>query len=275
MKSRILTAAVLIIAALAIIFSNNIYVYLVATIVMSSMCCYELLKALKLLKQPFLAAVTLAASIASPILMLDSLFDYIFPAFVLYFVLFFLSVIVSFNKVDLSGCGILFTMSMIIFVCNSSLIRIVSVFPQDAIFYIILLLFSAFITDSCAFFTGKLIGKHKLIPSVSPNKTIEGSIGGLVGCVIVNVLYTFIYSAVFLKDTASVNYIALIIISVVTAFAGMIGDLAASTVKRICGIKDFGNLLPGHGGLLDRLDSMNFTVPAGLALLIIFPIIIR
>lgn len=275
MKNRLLTAAVLIVVALAIIFSNNIYVYLVAAIAMSVMCCYELLKALKFLKQPFLTTVTLTASVASPILMLDGLFDYIFPAFVLYFILFFLSVIVSFKKTDLFGSGILFTMSMIIFVCNSSLIRIVITFPDDSLYYIILLLLCAFITDSCAFFTGKFLGKHKLIPSVSPKKTVEGSIGGLIGCVIINLLYTFGYSAIFLKDTASINYAALIVISIITAIAGMIGDLAASSVKRICGIKDFGNLLPGHGGLLDRLDSMNFTVPTGLALLMIFPIVIR
>lgn len=275
MKSRILTAIVLIAGALAIILSNNIYVYLVAAIVMSTMCCYELLKALGFIKQPFLATVIFLGAVAAPVLMIDLLFDYIFPAFVLYFILFFLAVILSFDKTDLSGCGIPFLMSLIIYVCNASLIRIVAIFGKDAIFYIVLLLLCAFITDSGAYFTGKFLGKHKLIPSVSPKKTIEGSIGGLVSCIIVNVLYAIVYSAVFLKDTASINYIALIAVSIVASLAGMIGDLAASVIKRICSIKDFGNLLPGHGGLLDRLDSMNFAVPAGLALLMIFPIIIR
>lgn len=275
MKNRIITAAVLIVAALAIIFSNNVYVYLIATIAMSTMCCYELLKALNFLKQPFVTTVTMAAAVVSPILMLDGLFDYIFPAFMLYFILFFLSVITSFKKIDLFGSGILFTMSLIIYVCNCSLIRIILDFSDDSLYYVILLLLCAFITDSCALFSGKFFGKHKLIPSVSPKKTVEGSIGGLIGCVIINLLYTFGYSAIFLKDTASINYAWLIIISIITAIAGMIGDLAASSVKRICGIKDFGNLLPGHGGLLDRLDSMNFAVPTGLALLMIFPIVIR
>lgn len=275
MKSRVITGILLAVGGLAIVISNNIYIYCAAAVIMGVFCTYELLKALGFIKQPFIAAVALGASAVAPVMMFDLFIPYLFQAIILYILLFFLSLILSFKKIDLIKAGILFAVSATIMLCDASILRIKAVFPDDSVYYIIILLLCAFISDTCAYFAGRLFGKHKLIPSVSPNKTVEGSIGGLTGCVIVNVLVTLLYSAVFIKNTAHVNYIALIVLSVITSIAGMIGDLAASTVKRICGIKDFGNLLPGHGGVLDRLDSMNFAVPAGFAILLVFPVIIR
>jgi phosphatidate cytidylyltransferase len=119
--------------------------------------------------------------------------------------------------------------------------------------YVWLVYIIAFGTDTFAYFTGKLFGKHKLYPQVSPNKTIEGAIGGIIGCTLISIFY-FNY--------LSINkYIYIIIFSVYASVFSMVGDLTASKIKREFGIKDFGNFLPGHGGMLDRFDSLLFVAP--------------
>ena len=117
--------------------------------------------------------------------------------------------------------------------------------------YLIPFLF-AWVTDTFAYFTGRLFGKHKLIPAVSPKKTVEGAIGGAVCCALVAVLYGFLTSLWF---DANPNYIVLALAGLIIAVVSQIGDLAMSAIKRQYGIKDYGKLLPGHGGLLDRFDS--------------------
>lgn len=110
----------------------------------------------------------------------------------------------------------------------------------------------AFGTDTCAYFTGVLLGKHKLYPEISPNKTIEGAIGGIIGCTIFSLLY-FNY--------LGTNVYKIILFSIFASILSMLGDLTASKIKREFKIKDFGNILPGHGGILDRFDSVLFVAP--------------
>lgn len=110
----------------------------------------------------------------------------------------------------------------------------------------------AWVTDTFAYFTGRLFGKHKLIPAVSPKKTVEGAIGGAVCCALVAMLYGYLASVWFDADP---NYIVLGISGIVIAVVSQIGDFVMSAIKRQYGIKDYGKLLPGHGGLLDRFDS--------------------
>lgn len=119
--------------------------------------------------------------------------------------------------------------------------------------YIWIVFLSAFSTDTFAYFSGVLFGKHKLYPEVSPKKTIEGSIGGIIGCLII--ITTF--SIYFKLD----NIIGMAILSIVLSIMSQIGDLTASKIKRTANIKDYGDLMPGHGGILDRFDSILFTTP--------------
>ena len=112
----------------------------------------------------------------------------------------------------------------------------------------------AFGSDTFAYFTGKFFGKNKLYPEVSPNKTVEGAIGGIIGSTVLSVIY-FNY--------LSINkYFYIIIFSVSASVFSMAGDLTASKIKREYGIKDFGKFLPGHGGIMDRFDSVLFVAPA-------------
>jgi phosphatidate cytidylyltransferase len=120
--------------------------------------------------------------------------------------------------------------------------------------YIFYSLFMIWATDSGAYFIGKAIGKRKLWPEISPNKTIEGSIGGVVCALVVSVLFV-----IFSKINA--NVFQLMAITIVLSVFGQIGDLVESAFKRHYNVKDSGNILPGHGGILDRFDSLLFVWP--------------
>ena len=124
-------------------------------------------------------------------------------------------------------------------------------------------------TDIFAYFTGYLLGKHKLIPDVSPKKTVEGSIGGVVFCAVSFVVFGLIYNRFFASDGAELSIIALAVIGLITSFVAQIGDLSLSVVKRHFGIKDYGWIFPGHGGVLDRFDSI-FAVAICLAMAFAF-----
>ena len=123
--------------------------------------------------------------------------------------------------------------------------------------YIAYIFTSAWGSDTFAYLIGKKFGKHKLTP-ISPKKTVEGAIGGVLGALLFSLLYTVVINN-FMH--LSINYLHISIVTIVLAIIGEIGDLAASGIKRYCGIKDFSDLLPGHGGMLDRIDSLLLITP--------------
>lgn len=113
--------------------------------------------------------------------------------------------------------------------------------------------------DTCAYCVGVLIGKHKMAPKLSPKKSIEGAVGGCVGTALLTLLYGFLFRRQMgLSETAAVLLAG---IAAVGALISMVGDLAASAIKRNYEVKDYGKLIPGHGGVLDRFDSVIFTAP--------------
>lgn len=116
---------------------------------------------------------------------------------------------------------------------------------------------SAWVCDCFALFGGSLFGKHKLCPKISPNKTVEGSISGAVSSLIVGVIVYFIF-----KSGYDIPLFVCILTCLICSTLGQLGDLAASMIKRMTGIKDYSNLIPGHGGIMDRVDSLLFAVPA-------------
>ena len=118
--------------------------------------------------------------------------------------------------------------------------------------YVWLIFIIAFSTDTFAYFSGYLFGKHKLIPKVSPKKTIEGSIGGILGSTICCIIFAYIFK---------LDIVQVAIIGSIGSIVAQIGDLFASSIKRYVGIKDYGKLIPGHGGILDRFDSVILVAP--------------
>ncbi|MBR5236105.1 MAG: phosphatidate cytidylyltransferase [Clostridia bacterium] len=130
----------------------------------------------------------------------------------------------------------------------------------------------AWMPDTFAYFAGRMFGKHKLIPGVSPNKTVEGAIGGVLGPVVTFLLYGLVLSFGF---QFTVNYLSLMGLALICGVVAQFGDLSASVIKRATGIKDFGNLIPGHGGMLDRIDSLVFIAPVVYYFLLMFEVICK
>ena len=134
--------------------------------------------------------------------------------------------------------------------------------------YVYLLAFlGAWVCDTFAYFVGRNLGKHKLIPEISPKKTIEGSIGGIVFTIGGFALYGLIVNSAF---DQSLSYLKLCVLGFILSIVSQIGDLLASSIKRQYDIKDYGNLFPGHGGVLDRFDSVMLTAPTVFVISVIF-----
>ena len=127
---------------------------------------------------------------------------------------------------------------------------------------------AAWVCDSFAYFTGRFFGKHKLAPHLSPKKTIEGSIGGIIFAILGCMLYGLIIEKAFEVDA---NYIALAIIGLILSIISQIGDLWASLIKREYGVKDYSQMMPGHGGIMDRFDSIIAISTILMAISMVFP----
>lgn len=183
-------------------------------------------------------------------------YGYLIPVIVLYIIVSFIVMVlnhknITFNDTSATIIGnIYITVSLM----HIYLIRIL----PDGKLYIWLPFLIAWLTDTFAYFTGYFLGKHKLIPSVSPKKTVEGSVGGIVGAVIIVILFQVICSKFF---DCKPNYLNGVIIAIVCSIMSQFGDLAASCIKREHNVKDFGNIMPGHGGILDRFDSVIYISP--------------
>lgn len=153
----------------------------------------------------------------------------------------------------LSFFGFFYVSVMLSFIYK---IRMVEDYGQ----YLVWLVFiCSWVCDTSAYCVGMLLGKHKLAPKLSPKKSIEGSVGGIAGSAIVGAIYGYTLQNIMLTDMSPILLFALI--GAVGAVLSQIGDLAASAIKRNYEIKDYGKLIPGHGGILDRFDSVIFTAP--------------
>lgn len=263
MKQRIITATIAIAIFLPIvIYGGPIFVLL--TYLMSSIGIYELLRMRKipLLSVPGIISLIILWFILLPKGVEEKLFQsYIFTKVevVLLAVLLFLTYTVITKNT--------FTFDDVAFCVLTTLYVGIGFFyfietRAYGLAYVFYSLFVIWATDSGAYFIGRAFGKRKLWPAISPNKTVEGFVGGICCALIVGVLF-----ALFSNIDSSL--IALIIISLVLSVFGQIGDLVESAFKRHYNVKDSGNLLPGHGGILDRFDSLLYVWPL-LNFLLIF-----
>ena len=183
-----------------------------------------------------------------------------------YVLLLFAEAIASHKRIGLEKLGGAFFLSVVIPFFLSSFLRIRHMEHWE---YLILLpLVAAFISDAFALFAGLAFGKHKLAPELSPKKTVEGAVGGFAGAVVCTVLYGVVLQFGF---RVPVNYLYLAVYGALGSAASQLGDLAFSYIKREYGLKDFGNILPGHGGILDRFDSVIFCAPLMELLLHLLP----
>ncbi len=133
---------------------------------------------------------------------------------------------------------------------------------DNGFYYIWLIFIGAFATDIFAYFTGKFLGKRKILPIISPKKTIEGSIGGILGSMVLTFAFgLFINSQLEKNMSHAIPYYHLIVLGGINGIVSQVGDWGASAIKRFSRIKDYGNIMPGHGGVLDRFDSILFVAP--------------
>ena len=184
---------------------------------------------------------------------------FIIAAMVFLFVMLFKHAAVCVEQV-----GMAFFLSLVIPIFFSTSIYIRdSLGSQAGMFLLFFAMTGAWLCDSCAYFVGRKFGRRKLAPIISPKKTIEGAIGGIVIATILMLLMGMVYAHSVSSSGVDIyiNYPAIAIFAPIVCVMGIFGDLSASVIKRRFGAKDYGNIMPGHGGVLDRCDSFLFTMP--------------
>lgn len=274
MLTRIISGAVGVVILAAVLFFHDTIVLPIAVAAMISIMLYELLRAVKLHKCiPVLCAVELCGILVPFLSTVGSrstfrIFDIdLFTGKDVPFCCFLITLIAGFvifltwlrNHKTIRYEQIFFALAVMILVpqAMSSIVRIDRGNGSDGLFLLIMGLCGAWIADTGAYFTGVAFGKHKLCPEISPKKTIEGFIGGITTTGIVYAVAFSVYSGQFEIGNALLTFV----LGAVCAVIGTIGDLSASMVKRQIGFKDYGKIMPGHGGLMDRFDSVLFVLP--------------
>lgn len=260
MKTRIITGLVAVCVLLPVLYFSDTWVFPVGLALCCLLSVYEILKCVGTLKKwqisiPILAVSPAIVLAIRPVKALDGLsFTAVVLPVLMLAMLYLLAVMVfSRNAITIEDVCVSGFMSAYIAAAFASIL-----FLRDSVggAYTYLLIFiGAWTTDIFAYFSGVLFGKHKLIPEISPKKTIEGSIGGTLCCGGAFVLYGFLVDR-FFEEANSVSLPILFAYGLVVAVVSQIGDLCMSAVKRRYGIKDFGKIFPGHGGMLDRFDSI-------------------
>lgn len=213
---------------------------------------YELYKAVGMEKTvPALAGYI--SSIVTDWLLLKNEYEYLVMWIIFTLMVFMACYVISYPKFNSEQITMLFFGIIYVTVMLSFVFKVR--FVQDGHLLVWFIYIGAWGSDTCAYCVGKLIGKHKMPSKLSPNKTIEGCLGGVAGAALIG----FIFAVVF-YDNKDIWW-QLPLIGAVSSVISQIGDLVASAIKRNHDIKDYGNLIPGHGGILDRFDSIIFTAP--------------
>lgn len=269
MKVRLLAAAPLIPVLFIIVFSAPKVLLAIIVGLICAIASYELLAVTGLVKNKRLIAYTAAIAFAVP---LWSHFDvpviWTQVCILVFFALLFAEILASHGVIRFDCIAVCVTSGLLMPYLLSALVRLMDM--DNGRFLVFIPFVTACLADAGAYFIGKKWGKHKFVPNISANKSSEGVIGGVACSVIGMVIYCLILQFAF---SFRVNYIFALIYGIVCAFAGVFGDLCFSVIKRQTGIKDFGNLIPGHGGILDRFDSMMVVAPLVELLLAFLPVV--
>lgn len=171
--------------------------------------------------------------------------------------------------------GVSLGITSIIYLSDLDITKSYMYIKSDSLFFVILALAGAWLGDTGAYFIGSKYGKRKIAPNVSPNKTLEGVFGSILSTVIGVLILGFIWNIAVLDDNSYIQFGWLILISALCPLIGLIGDLFFSYIKRSVGIKDYGKIMPGHGGILDRFDSVILVSPFIYLFLLYIPLIVH
>ncbi len=254
MLTRIISAAVLTLILIGSVIGGRISMFILSFTI-SAIGMFELYRVVGVHKKPIgIVGYLIAAGYYA--LLWFGLMDYMMYFCVGSAILIMFTYVCSFATVKASQAAFTFLGIYYVAIPLSFLYQI-RIIDRYGIYLFILLFVCSWIADTFAYFTGVLIGRHKLVPHLSPKKSVEGAIGGVVGAAVIGLIYGLILENI----TGIKAGIPFTIISAIGAFISIFGDLAASAIKRNYDIKDYGNLIPGHGGILDRFDSMIFVAP--------------
>jgi len=246
-----------------ILVLGNVYVIDIAFAIISAISLHEYFKSFKGKANPiiwlgYIVSALIAFIHVVPVEKIMTILPIIVPILIL---IMFIKVVVSNNKTTIKDISItLFGIFYIaLFLMFIPLIR----GSENGKLLIWYVFWAAWMTDTFAYLIGMKFGKHKF-SEISPKKSIEGCIAGTIGATIVILIYTYICNTYW---GLNINYAYITLVAIALSIIGQIGDLAASSIKRYVGIKDFSNLIPGHGGMLDRFDSVIFIAPFAYILL--------
>ena len=272
MLKRIITSIVAICVLLPVLIFSNTVIFPMAIAVVTLISLYEIFKCMGVEKKLFITLPLFIFGAAAPFLMrynpINDPMAFALISFMvgaLYLLYLFSLIVWSHGKLKFSDTLTVFAMSVYIIAALNSILYVRD-YGEGGKYLYLLIFFAAWVTDTCAYFTGYFFGRHKLIEDVSPKKTIEGSIGGIVCCAISYVGFGLVVKYAFGMDA---NIIFLAISGVILSVIAQIGDLIMSVIKRHYGIKDYGKIFPGHGGMLDRFDSI-LAVSLGLGVVCMF-----
>ena len=270
MKTRIIAAVVLIpVLIVLVLFAPKMFSAVIFALLMS-IGAYELLHRTHLVQHPRL--VLYSAVMAFAVIMWSyagAVQAYMLLGLMVFTMLLFAEMMRDHVKIRIEMLGLCYIAGVIVPFLLGALIRILGMTVGR---YVILVPFMiAFMSDGGAYFVGLKFGRHKLAPVVSPNKTIEGALGGVGAAIVGMILYALVLDLAF--PQFQVDYGMAVVYGLCGSILGVFGDLCFSIIKRQTGIKDYGNLIPGHGGVLDRFDSMMMVAPLVEALLLIAPVV--
>lgn len=282
MKTRIVSGLTLLsFIAAVIVFNHSFPIALnIVIALVSVLCMYEIITALGLSKKYILLIPSLAMSALVPFVetLVKPGAPYQVQQGALYFVytvVLFSAMIFCHKFVTFREVGVIYSMTLLIPTALETILRLRHLGGDHGMFYVMIAIFSAWIADTGAYFAGSFFGKHKLCPEISPHKTIEGVIGGFVLNIIAMMLFGYLFHAIWYAYRVEISYVTLLIIGIGSTIMSILGDLSFSLIKRSCHIKDFSQAIPGHGGILDRFDSVIFVAPFVFYLVKIMPIVIK
>ncbi len=268
MGKRLLTAAIGVPLALLVFYLASLspHVMSAATDILAVMAVFEVLSAAKYTHYRSITILSLMFSALLPLFFCyDGLRVFAIPVAFLFLVLLFACTLMRHKEIKFEELGFIAFISICIPFAISTLAFFCFQWSDHGIFLVVYAIGVAWIADGGAYFAGTFLGKHKLCPDISPKKTWEGFFGGLIAAVIYAVLLGHGYELWDLMFSGehhfTTNIPILVGAAVISTFLGLLGDLIASLLKRQCGVKDFSELLPGHGGVMDRFDSVLLVAP--------------
>ena len=261
MKQRSITAAAILTGTLITVLLSKYIVYSVIIALLALTAVFEIQRILGVHKR---LAISLPAYILSAIFPTAAYFvgvessrDFLLvlsAAMFVYLLWLMASSVFSKGAISFKTISEVFATTVYVTVSFTSLSLLRYLDRDCGVFAVVLVFIVAWICDVFAYAVGMLMGKHKLIPEISPKKTVEGSIGGIVFSALACILYGLILE--LFVDGMTVNYVTLGLIGAILSVVSQLGDLIASLIKREYGVKDYGNIFPGHGGVMDRFDSV-------------------